>query len=166
MFGCCEDVFEGAEGFGFVFGERRGDDFEVGEADLYLGTLVFGTRKTCRRLFLGGREVVDVEVMDGTDLREELSSSGRGRCQDDSFPTDHVECWEIQWQRRSRSRWALLGRCRGSGRGSNSAGGIVGGRCIEWYLFIHHGGGGSGGGGGGGGGDGGGGGGGGGSFTC
>lgn len=104
--------------------------------------------------------------MDGTDLREELSSSGRGRCQDDSFPTDHVECWEIQWQRRSRSRWALLGRCRGSGRDSNSAGGIVGGRCIEWYLFIHHGDGGSGGGGGGGGGDGGGGGGGGGSFTC
>lgn len=100
--------------------------------------------------------------MDGTDLREELSSSGRGRCQDDSFPTDHVECWEIQWQRRSRSRWALLGRCRGSGRDSNSAGGIVGGRCIEGYLFVHHGavrGGGGGGGSGGGGGGGG-------AFTC
>lgn len=110
LFGCCEDVFKGAEGFGFVFGEGRGDDFEVGEAD----------------------------------LREELSSSGRGRCQDDSFPTDHVECWEVQWQWRSRSRWALLGRWRGSGRDSDSAGGIVGGRCIEGYLFVHHGGGGGG----------------------
>lgn len=34
---CCgEDVFEGREGFGLVFGDGGGDDFEVGEADLGL----------------------------------------------------------------------------------------------------------------------------------
>ena len=33
---CCgEDVFEGREGFGLVFGDGGGDDFEVCEADLW-----------------------------------------------------------------------------------------------------------------------------------
>lgn len=32
--GGCEDVFEGWEGVGLVFGDGGGDDFEVCEADL------------------------------------------------------------------------------------------------------------------------------------
>ena len=40
---CCgEDVFEGREGFGLVFGDGGGDDFEIGEADLWKGCVSFG----------------------------------------------------------------------------------------------------------------------------
>lgn len=39
--GGLQDVFEGGEGFGEVFGEGRGDGFDVCEADLWRGVRGF-----------------------------------------------------------------------------------------------------------------------------
>lgn len=129
-----EDVFEGSEGFGLVFGEGGGDNFEVREADLWDDIIIRSAVLSAGEAFL--RSWIRAY------LSEKLSSSRRCRGENDPFPTDHLKGWKVQRERHpgARTLSSIVG-CGRIGRCGSGCAVIVG---VGWrrlqgnLLFVNH----------------------------
>lgn len=71
-----------------------------------------------------------------TYLCEEVSAARRGRCEDHTLATDHVQRGQIQWERRPRPATRALWQLGGGN--CNAACAIVGGRKIQRCFLVGH----------------------------